>query len=745
MSRTTRGQAARRAAVASVVVAAVGYAAAQAGGPFGPMPDAVAARAATPAAATSWTGRHDNVAETHSPTVERMLAGRAGAPTARATMTAVPAGDALGVDVSSFNHPGGAPIDWVKVAAAGYKFAFIKTTEGSYYENPYYASDAAGARAAGMFTAAYHFAIPNNSSAALQADLAVDAAGDPAGGGTTLPLILDAEYDPYVSSDGTNECYGLSPAAMVAWIGAFNAEVTRRTGQPPAIYTTSDWWKTCTGNSGAFGADPLWIASSVKPASVPPSWKAFTYWQFTSSATVPGISVGTDASYFSPATLAAAQPAVQSHAVGASVSLAMRSLAATAGNTISYSALGLQPSLALDPNTGLISGTLPQTAESFPATVKLAGPAGQTQDLTFTWQVHGPVRLVWPGRQSGRADSAVSLQLTAHDDLTGCSLNFAANGLPPGLTIGACGRITGVPYKPGSYQPTVTVGDSDNAVLATTKFRWAISSPAVVTGGKVRLALGGAAMCLADLSSSAGPTAKVWGCGKSSGQNWSLAQNGTIEQGGRCLAAVTLADGTPAVALRFCTDRTAQIWQQVAQGGLASAQTGQCLTEPKISPPNGTAVTLAGCAGIARQAWTLPPGPLAPGIAGQCLAKVAASAGHPAHVVLARCRTAPSQNWVITPAGTIQFGGLCLDAGTALAAGTPVTLTTCRARAGQQWQPLPALATTGSTVASTTGSTGTLLVNPAAGLCLNVAATATSPLTLAYCSIGYPHQTWRTS
>lgn len=674
-----------------------------------------------------------------------MLAGRTGAPTAAAG-AAVPAGEALGVDVSSFNHPGGAPINWVQVAAAGYKFAFIKATEGSYYENPYYASDAAAARAAGLFTAAYHFAIPNNSSGTLQADLTVDAAGDPASGGTTLPLILDAEYDPYVSSDGTNECYGLSPAAMVGWIGAFNAEVARRTGQPPAIYTTSDWWKTCTGNSGAFGADPLWIASSVKPASVPPSWKAFTYWQFTSTKTVPGISTGTDASYFSPATLAAAQPAVQSYPAGATVSLAVRSLAAAAGNTISYSSPDPQP-LTIDPNTGVISGLLPSTPESFPVTVSLAGPAGQGQDLTFTWHVHGPVRLVWPGRQASRAGSSVNMRLTAQDGLTGCSLTFAASGLPPGLTMDACGRITGIPYRPGTYQPTVTVAGSGNQDRTTTTFRWTISSPAVVTAGKIRLALGRTAMCLADLPGAAAPTAKVWSCRTSAGQSWSLTRNGTVRQGGRCLAAVTLADGTPAVALRFCTNRTAQIWQQVAQGGLASAQTGQCLTKPKISPSDGTAVTLAGCSGIGRQAWTLPAGPLAPGVAGQCLAEVPASAGHSAHVVLTRCRTAPSQNWVITPAGTIASGRLCLNAGTVPAVGTPVTLTTCGARPGQQWQSLPALATTGSTVASTTGSTGTLLVNPAAGLCLDATAsrTAASPLTLALCGAGYPRQTWRTS
>ena len=48
---------------------------------------------------------------------------------------------------------------------------------------------------------------------------------------------------------------------MVAWIAAFVAEADRRTGQLPVIYTHADWWDSCTGDSAAFAADPLWVAS----------------------------------------------------------------------------------------------------------------------------------------------------------------------------------------------------------------------------------------------------------------------------------------------------------------------------------------------------------------------------------------------------------------------------------------------------------------------------------------------------
>jgi hypothetical protein len=530
---------------------------------------------------------------------------------------------------------------------------------------------------------------------------------------------------------------------MTAWISAFTAEVTRRTGEPPVIYTTSGWWKACTVDSAAFSADPLWIASYGTPAVPPPGWSAWTYWQYTSAAKVPGISVKTDASYYSPATLSAAGEADQADPTGTSVSLPVRSLAATAGNAVTYSATGLPSGLALDPSAGVISGTLTAPPGGYPVTVTLTGPAAQTGTVAFTWLVHGPVDLASPGSRTGAAGSFTSVQLTASDGLPGCSLTFAATGLPPGLGITRCGRITGFPYRPGSYRPVVQVGDSASPALATTTFGWTIGPAPVITAGRIGLALGQAGKCLAGLPGTTGPAPKIWSCGKSAGQHWSLAQNGAVEEGGKCLAALALPGGKTAAALRTCTGRLAQIWQQTGQGGLASAQTGQCLTDPNAGLANGIVVTLAGCDGTQRQAWTLPPGPLAPGIRGMCLAGFAASGGHLARLKLARCGRAVSQKWAITPRGAITIAGRCLDTGTTPSAGTPVTLAACTTRPAQQWQPLPVLATTATTTVSATGTIGTFLVNPKTGLCLDVPAT--TPLSLAYCATGYPRLTWRTS
>lgn len=48
---------------------------------------------------------------------------------------------------------------------------------------------------------------------------------------------------------------------MVSWIKDFSTTYHSATGVYPVIYTTTDWWNTCTGNSAAFGStNPLWIA-----------------------------------------------------------------------------------------------------------------------------------------------------------------------------------------------------------------------------------------------------------------------------------------------------------------------------------------------------------------------------------------------------------------------------------------------------------------------------------------------------
>jgi GH25 family lysozyme M1 (1,4-beta-N-acetylmuramidase) len=315
-------------------------------------------------------------------------------PTPSATPTkAKPPRRLPGLDVAAFQHPGGAPIYWSTVARAGYKFAGVKGTEGDYYVNRWAASDLKSAKAAGLDAAPYHFAIPNASGGAAQAQFAVEYSGYTPGA-RTLPLMLDIEYDPYVSSDRTNVCYGLTATRMTAWLAAFVTEARTLTGQYPVIYTTADWWNTCTGRSAKFGADPMWIAAyGFATPPMPAGWKAWTLWQYTSAGKVPGVAATgtTDLDTFSPTMVGLIDPGNQATRTGTRVSLAVASLGAVAGEALTYAAAGLPPGLSIGKG-GTITGTVTaapaaKAAVTYRVTVSVRNAAGTTATATFSWKV----------------------------------------------------------------------------------------------------------------------------------------------------------------------------------------------------------------------------------------------------------------------------------------------------------------------------------------------------------------------
>ncbi len=315
-----------------------------------------------------------NVGSAHSPRLLQQLA------TSPASMPPPADGGALGVDVADYQHPNGAAIDWVQVAAAGYKFAFVKATEGDYYANSYYAADLAQAKAAGLYATGYHFAIPNVSDGASQADYAL-ADGGYAPDGRTLPLALDIEYNPYGA-----ECYGLPPAQIVSWLSAFAAEVQRVTGQLPIIYTTADWWNTCTGDSTAFGSDALWVAGYQGGSPpMPAGWGNWTFWQYTSRGRVPGIAGSVDVSYFLQAAVRLLDPGNQHAPAGTAIPLPVTSLNAADGQSPQFAASGLPPGLSIS-GSGLITGTIASTASgTYQVTVTATSPTGATGSVSFLW------------------------------------------------------------------------------------------------------------------------------------------------------------------------------------------------------------------------------------------------------------------------------------------------------------------------------------------------------------------------
>jgi GH25 family lysozyme M1 (1,4-beta-N-acetylmuramidase) len=186
-----------------------------------------------------------------------------------------------GVDVASYQGN----VAWTTLWNSGVRWAYTKASEGTYYTNPYFSQQYTGSYGVGMIHGAYHFATPDTTSGATQADYFVDHGGGWSSDGRTLPGVIDIEWNPYGDA-----CFGKSQSAMVTWIRDFLNQYKARTGRQAVIYTATSWWTQCTGNYAGFAAtNPLWIARYASTAgTLPAGWSTYTMWQYTSTGPTVG-------------------------------------------------------------------------------------------------------------------------------------------------------------------------------------------------------------------------------------------------------------------------------------------------------------------------------------------------------------------------------------------------------------------------------------------------------------------------
>lgn len=202
---------------------------------------------------------------------------------------AQPAGAVPGIDVSHWQGS----IDWAQVAAAGTRFAIAKATQGRAYVDPQYGVNKAGAELNGIVFGAYHFAEPDNTQndAVREADHFVDTAH--LGPGSLIPA-LDIE-----------RTGGLTQAKVTAWILDWLDRVTERVGVRPMVYTSPNGWLNRTGDTTAVasaGYTVLWVAhwGVAEPRLPAADWNGngWTFWQYTSQGSVPGIIGNVDLDWY---------------------------------------------------------------------------------------------------------------------------------------------------------------------------------------------------------------------------------------------------------------------------------------------------------------------------------------------------------------------------------------------------------------------------------------------------------------
>lgn len=176
-----------------------------------------------------------------------------------------------GLDVSEFQGR----VNWTSVKDSGKQFAIARIGDGGYVD-PTFKTNWSRMKSAGLIRGAYQFFRPNESAAA-QASIVVHQVGHLGDG--DLPVMLDLEVTG-----------GQSPATIVAKVHTWINAVAAGTGKKPYIYTGAYFWDSYV-HSSAFSSRPLNVAwYGTDCPGVPNAWSHWTFHQYTSSGSVPGIS-----------------------------------------------------------------------------------------------------------------------------------------------------------------------------------------------------------------------------------------------------------------------------------------------------------------------------------------------------------------------------------------------------------------------------------------------------------------------
>lgn len=181
-----------------------------------------------------------------------------------------------GIDVS--HHQG--EIDWAAVRAEGWRFAWLKATEGGDWTDTRFAENRAGAEAVGLPWGAYHFytfcRAPEEQAAHFLATT---------GAGGALPPAVDVET-------GGNCSRRLEPSALRADVARFSELVTAATGRPVLAYVVERQAERLFGPEGPPNQH-LWVRN-IHTEPSPIGGQPCTIWQHHARGWVAGIKGFTD-------------------------------------------------------------------------------------------------------------------------------------------------------------------------------------------------------------------------------------------------------------------------------------------------------------------------------------------------------------------------------------------------------------------------------------------------------------------
>lgn len=184
-----------------------------------------------------------------------------------------------GSDISRWQHPNDAPINFRKMYQAGMRFVMIKASDtrddSDALARKYLAMDRHAAQAAGLYTGFYHYAtMPNTSSrkvviedAKAQAQRAIWRLASVGGySELDLPYALDLENN-CVAYSGRNCIKYSTKKFNTLWAETWLETVQARTGRKPFLYSYPAFLERALIRSEKLRSYPLWLSHfGINPA-----------------------------------------------------------------------------------------------------------------------------------------------------------------------------------------------------------------------------------------------------------------------------------------------------------------------------------------------------------------------------------------------------------------------------------------------------------------------------------------------
>lgn len=189
-----------------------------------------------------------------------------------------------GTDVSKYQTT----VDWNAARKSGISFAFIKATEGGDRFDERFSEHWGASRAAHVKRGAYHFYYFCRTAADQARWFIKNVPNDP----SALPPVLDMEWN------ASSPTCKLRPNAAIVRkeMLTFLNMVEKHYGKRPIIYTTVDFFDD--NDLRQLSHYPFWLRSTAGHPDEKYGPHPWTFWQYTGTGSIPGISGDADINVF---------------------------------------------------------------------------------------------------------------------------------------------------------------------------------------------------------------------------------------------------------------------------------------------------------------------------------------------------------------------------------------------------------------------------------------------------------------